>query len=204
MGGYCVRGIAGASRVVAMNDEGGRLGPYEIVRQSPTAFFAKADEARYVAYCLWQARSDPPAGPEFDGPSEHKSGSLFWGFLRESSLALELISKAVFAQRQTWSREPKPVPGSHNVPQLWKMAALPALPPHQEATLYEAWQILVWTGRYPAPTKDENDLYPEVKRARDLASTSNRQDSQLNRSRWDAFDEVYQVALSSFFHIEGP
>lgn len=161
-----------------MNEENARLGPYELVRQSPTAFLSKADEARYVAYCLWQARSDPPVGPEFDGPTEHKSSSSFWGFLRESSLSLELIGKAVFAQRQTGLYEPKPVPGSHNVPQLWRMASLPSLPPDQEAILYKAWQILVWAGRYPAPNKDDNDLYPEVNRARELAAGS-----QKNKSR---------------------
>ncbi|WP_206379292.1 hypothetical protein [Sphingobium yanoikuyae] len=182
-----------------MNEKSIQLGPYEVARQSPASFFSKADEARYVAYCLWQAKSDPPSGPDLDDDLHHQVKALLWGFMRESSLALELISKAVFAKNQMGADLPNPVPGSHNVPQLWKMAHLPALQPVQEIVLYDAWQTLTWVGRYPAPTRDDRDLYPEVDRVHKQAASAKRDTESPPLCRWDAFDEIYQIASRVFF-----
>jgi hypothetical protein len=85
-------------------------------------------------------------------------GSVLDAFRREASLSLELITKAVIAQRLQVGEDLgtiTEVPVIHDVPELWTDARLPELPPDDHARLIQARMYLQWAGRYPAPNKDE-------------------------------------------------
>ena len=72
---------------------------FETIRRDPHHFWAGADRARYSAYCLWKLR-DNPIDPEPIGSDLGAArAALFMAWLRESSVSLELITKAVFALR---------------------------------------------------------------------------------------------------------
>src|SRR5690606_3343480 len=78
---------------------------------------------------------------------------------REASVALELVTKAVIAQRVengTADMHVGSVPMTHNLPTLWANAKLPKLAKDDKGRLLKAKYILLWTGRYPAPKTDED------------------------------------------------
>ncbi|SDC38979.1 hypothetical protein SAMN05216337_1002349 [Bradyrhizobium brasilense] len=119
-----------------------RVSAYERRRRAPLHFEARASNAMHCARVLVEA-----------GPS-----ATYEGFAREASIALELIVKAVIAQRLEVGEDLGiiKVPVSHNVPQLWNHAKLPTLPPDDYGRLVRARVNLMWAGRYPAPNRDED------------------------------------------------
>jgi len=173
--------------------------PYEVARRSPLGFWSKADDARYVAYCLWTLRHGTPIDPAAIGGSiESAKGALFWGWLREISLALELIIKAVIAQKENFKDSPSSVPNSHNVPQLWKMADLPQTSWEQEYHLCSAHQVLQWLGRYSAPRKGTPDLFEARNTLRPDIKLGNTQMPMPIKMDWESFDALYQIALNAY------
>ncbi|MFB9059717.1 MULTISPECIES: hypothetical protein [Sphingobium] len=175
------------------------LDPYEVARKSPLHFWSKADNARYVAYCLWIMKEGEPIDPEpIGGELAQTRTALFEGWLRESSLALELIVKAAFAQGEAGKIDAKPVPSSHNVPQLWKMAGLPNLSKEEDGWLHVAYQVLQWSGRYAAPIKGKDDLCSAVEERRPRENFGSMTALKPMRSRWESFDALYQMACASF------
>jgi hypothetical protein len=73
------------------------LSIHEMRRRAPLHFSAKADNARFAAYVLWTM------GPEARRRCAEQigyDGLLSEAFFREASLALELMIKAVIAQRR--------------------------------------------------------------------------------------------------------
>jgi hypothetical protein len=111
---------------------------YEERRRAPLHFEGRAEGALGAASVLWNANSHA-------------------GFLREASLALELIIKAVIAQRLELGESLGSitrVPISHNVSQLWSHAKLPKPSEADYGRLVRARVVLMWAGRYPAPNKD--------------------------------------------------
>ena len=127
----CAAGRAGAGEDWRM------ISFYERRRRDPLYFQFGAADARLAARLL--------------------EGSGLDAFLREASLSLELITKAVIAQRLQVGENlgTSKVPVIHDVPKLWTYARLPALPPDDHARLIQARMYLQWAGRYPAPNKDE-------------------------------------------------
>ncbi|MDI3561295.1 hypothetical protein [Bradyrhizobium sp. Arg816] len=116
---------------------------YESRRRAPLHFEARASNALYCARVL----------------SETPTPGTYEGFAREASLALELIVKAVIAQRLEVGEDLGDitrVPANHNVPQLWASAKLPQLASDDYGRLVRARVNLMWAGRYPAPNKDEH------------------------------------------------
>jgi hypothetical protein len=78
------------------------LSVHEKRRRAPLHFWAKAENARLVAYVLWL--KDDPSERLSEAASNcgyrgTPSIAAHEGFLRESALALELIVKAVIAQK---------------------------------------------------------------------------------------------------------
>ena len=173
---------------------------YEATRMSPTALWSRADGSRYVAYCIWTLRQGQTIDPEpIGGDLEGAKEALFWGWLRESSLALELILKSVLAQTKLDQESAPSVPSTHNVPQLWKMAGLPKTSWQQEYFLASAYQVLSWAGRYSAPRKGTHDLFenresirPRIKLGRGTTPAPVKMD-------WDSFDTLYQIAQNAYF-----
>ena len=176
------------------------LDPYEATRLSPLGFWSKADGARYVAYCIWTLRCgtliDPaPIGGDIGGAKD----ALFWGWLRESSLALELIIKTVLAEKERLKDRPSSVPSSHNVSQLWKMADLPKTSWEQEYHLRSAHLVLQWFGRYSAPRKGGIDLFEMRDSLRPRVKLGNGQIPKPITMGWENFDTLYQTAQSEYF-----
>jgi hypothetical protein len=175
------------------------LDPYEVARQHPNHFWVRADNARYVAYCLWTLGhgTEEPIDPEAIGgePSQAR-GALFEGWLRESSLSLELIIKAAFSQLEHGRDNPSSVPSTHHIPQLWKMAKLPRVSDDEEFVLYSAFQVLQWFGRYAAPRKGNSDLFRELDSLRPRRSIG---DTKAMRLDWEGFDALYQIAEFAYF-----
>jgi hypothetical protein len=173
---------------------------YEWIRRSALGFWSKADGGRYLAFCMWTMRSgaliDPsPIGGEVEGAKS----ALFWGWLRESSLALELIIKAALAQKEDYREGRASVPSTHNLPQLWKMAQLPKTSLQQEDHLRSAHQVLQWSGRYSAPRRGSDDLHV----GRETSPHSKRDDkssaSLSLKMQWESFDTLYQMAQAAYF-----
>jgi hypothetical protein len=73
--------------------------------------------------------------------------ALSEAFQREASITLELITKAVIAQRLEVGEDlgVTKVPASYNVPQLWSQAKLPELPRDDYGRLVRARVCLMMT-----------------------------------------------------------
>jgi hypothetical protein len=128
--------------------------------------------------------------------------SVLDAFRREASLSLELITKAVIAQRLQVGEDLgtiTKVPVSHNVPKLWTEARLPALLPDDHGRLIQARVYLMWAGRYPAPNRDEDGERDEA----DLLEHG----TSLFRTRtprtfnWDDVERIYSTANHYFIEI---
>ncbi|WP_443970345.1 hypothetical protein [Sphingobium sp. CR28] len=177
--------------------------PYEAIRANPTEFWSKADGARYIAYCLWTLRHGQIIDPSpIGGDIEGAHTALFWGWLRESSLALELIVKAVLAQIGYRKEVPAKIPSTHNIPQLWKMAGLHRTSEQQEYFLATAHQTLSWAARYPGPLKGAPDLF-EPRESLGRRISVSVESTFSRKTRWDTFDELYQIAQSAFIAEQG-
>lgn len=172
---------------------------YEVARQSPIQFWSKADHARYSAYCLWTlAQSGPPDPTPIGGEWGRCKVALLESWLRESSLALELIVKAAFAQNEVQQPMPMSVPSTHDVPKLWAMAQLPRVNGQQAYHLQMAYQILQWSGRYAAPRKGRPDLFADMDRFRKRISVGRASHLEPIRVDWDSFEELYQIAFNRY------
>jgi hypothetical protein len=171
------------------SDQGGTtsFSAFEGRRRAPLHFEGRAAGALRAALVLSNAR-------------------LFDAFAREGSLALELIIKAVIAQRLEVGEVLTGitmVPASHNVPKLWADAKLPELPRDDKGRLIKARINLMWAARYPAPLKDadgERDHAELWEHTYDQDPTS-----PLFRTPhtfvWDDVDRIYSVANNCFWTL---
>jgi hypothetical protein len=131
---------------------------------------------------------------------------LWDGFTREGSLALELIIKAVIAQRLELGEDLGSitrVPATHKIPELWSQAKLPELPPADYGRLVSARVFLMWAGRYPAPNRDadgERDHADLWEYSYDQIPTSSmfRKPQSFD---WDDVDRIYSVANDFFWAL---
>ena len=178
---------------------------HERRRQAPLHFWAKADNARFTAHALWTL---PDPGQEKRARQINYNGNpaiaTEEAFYREASVALELIIKAVIAQRVEIGiamRHVVKVRATHDLVSLWKDAQLPALSSGDAHRLMIAKQTLYWAGRYAAPLKDEDF----EKEKSDMASledrlpfgTSNIFIITPRSFSWEDFDRIYQIAAES-------
>ncbi|MEO8381289.1 MAG: hypothetical protein ABI779_16645 [Acidobacteriota bacterium] len=169
---------------------------------------SSAAKARLSAFVLWKSID---RSAELGAECGHHGGdaglALGEAFSRESAIAIELIVKAVIARRmQKRGADPakEGVPATHDVPQLWKTAGLPALDEIDTYRLHLVKQTLVWSGRYATPRtpkawEQEN---------RELAAVEPRvEPTGRFRARtpigfsWDDFDRLYQIADTELTHL---
>jgi hypothetical protein len=180
---------------------------HDIRRRAPMHFFAKADNARFAAFAVWSIRdSDATETAKKLGYGGMTAIALSECFLRESALALELCIKAVIARRLEVGLDClglMKVPITHNVTDLWLKAKLPQLSNQQSASLAYAKLILLWAGRYAAPTDDRKyeEIFSEIDRF--LPKKKLGQISLAGSPRYDfeAFNELYKMASSALFEI---
>lgn len=172
------------------DEEGLEPTPFERRARAPMHFWGRAHDARRAAQLLWLATLEEP--------------QLTDPYRREAALALELIIKAVIAQRiengTQRARHARPAL-HHKLPELWKDACLPDLPRADHARLINAKYVLLWSGRYPVPREEaayrtedqEKQPYRQV-----VGKLGQRELFQEWSFCWDDFDRIFEIAADSF------
>jgi hypothetical protein len=140
-------------------------------------------------------------------------GDLDQAFFRETSVALELVIKAVIAQRIEVQKAQQHVTkvrtATHDLVSLWCDAELPSLPPDDQHRLMIAKELLIWAGRYAAPASPGADEKAEAAREKMalLQDTSPFDSMRLKTMGhsfdWDDFDRIFQVAATRFTELRG-
>jgi hypothetical protein len=118
----------------------------------------------------------------------------------ESAVALELIVKAVIARKMTAEgADPSKVgvPATHDLPALWKEAALPVLEREDHLRLLLFKSALVWSGRYATPRSAK--AWAEERKAQQPFESRPPEGSKLRGIKptsigWEDFDRLYKVA----------
>ncbi|MDI3336398.1 hypothetical protein QKW60_08275 [Defluviimonas aestuarii] len=171
---------------------------WDIRRKAPAHFWAKADNARFAAYVLsHQTALAQKAASAESGYMASTGIALTEGFLRESSIAMELILKAAILALS----DEVPPPFTHDVPRLWREAKLPKPSRDDSYRLQEMAMLLDWSGRYGAPRSNEKlerqlaDL-KRFERTERLGTLRIRKNIVLT---WEDFDRLYQVAAAAYF-----
>ncbi len=169
----------------------------DIRRLAPLHFEARAANARFAAWTLWKLSdgADPDEGKKAIGYTGSGSVALAEAWRRERSLALELIVKAVYAQRQEFEAQPRVVRATHDVLALWGEAGLPKLNQDDKLRLAVTYQLLQWAGRYAAPRAGSDGQSALI----DRYLTKHHISGTLYFNRmppfgWDEFDSLYQRA----------
>jgi hypothetical protein len=177
---------------------------HEMRRRAPLHFWAKADNARFAAYAI--STLDQEAQQRCAEQIGYGSGptiAIREAFFREASISLELIIKAVIAQRielDIAMDHVTRVKPTHDLVLLWEDAELPPLPPDDLHRLMIAKRALSWAGRYAAPMEDkhynkERDAMEPLVDKRPFG----RLHLILPRSfERNDFDRIYQVGYRSF------
>jgi hypothetical protein len=183
---------------------------HEMRRRAPLHYEARADNARFAAYAIVtldqkaQRRCAEQLG--YGGDPRAPMGEAFF---REAALALELIIKAVIAQRIEMGlamRHVVRVRPTHDLVALWGDAELSPLSPADQHRLMIARQGLVWSGRYAAPRRDEDyererremAAFPEE---RAIPPPSKLRAVRPRSFSWEDFDRIYQIASQSFWGL---
>jgi hypothetical protein len=174
-------------------------------RKAPLHFWAKADNARFVAHVLcFDSGEHDDKSADLIGYSGNPRIARREGFRREASISLELIIKAAIAQRIEAGISAKfvtQVRATHDVLSLWGDAGLPKPSKRDSLLLLLVRRTLLWSGRHAAPRDDvnhEKDLAQEaaIKGPRGKLSILNAQ-KPLSLG-WDDFERLYDVALDGF------
>jgi hypothetical protein len=164
---------------------------------------SSAAKARFSAYVLWHMLDDSRL-IEMARECGHLGGDFKLGiveaFRRESAVALELVVKAVIANRlQARAADPETegVPTTHDLPKLWKQANLPDLPREDRYRLQLVKSVLMWSGRYATPRTVK--AWEEENRAFDaLEEPPPNSGTFIFRTPvtvgWTEFDRLYQIA----------
>ena len=169
-------------------------------------WISSAEKAWFAAYLLWNMRDEAKL-KEVVRECDYKNGdsdlAVIEAFRRESGVALELIIKAVIAQRIE-ARQANPategVPANHDIPSLWSQAKLPELPREDKYRLLLVKQTLMWSGRYATPRtvqawEEENKMFDA------LEYPPNEPGKFVFRRPitvgWSDFDRLYQAANAS-------
>jgi len=176
-------------------------------RQAPLHFEARADNARFTACILYSTLPTELLGQLTDSAGYGGSPkiAMYEGFIREATLALELIVKAVIAQRLELQVAPEGVSTirtTHDLPSLWKDAGLRTLARKDQALLVAAKRVLIWSGRYAAP-KSDADLVREEKAYEALFPRTKGSifSKPADYIDWDGFDRIYQIAAGEFWDL---
>lgn len=169
----------------------------DIRRLAPLHFEARAANARFAAWKLWKLSDgkDTDEGKQTIGYTGSGSVALAEAWRRERSLALELIVKAVYAQRQEFEAQPKVVRATHDVLALWGEAGLPKLSQDDKLRLAVTYQLLQWAGRYAAPragSDGQNALIDRYLTKHHISGTLYF--TRMPPFDWDEFDSLYQRA----------
>lgn len=181
---------------------------HEMRRRAPMHYWAKADNARFAAYVLWSVSSEAQAKAAETTSYGGTTGiALFESFRREAAIALELVVKAVIAQRIELGiamEHVRRVRPTHDLPSLWADAELPTLPVDDQHRLLIARSILIWSGRYAAPREDQVYEQEKVDEQGLEDTVSDNGQFKIIRPRsisWEDMDRIFQVASSTLWSL---
>ena len=173
---------------------------WEKRRKAPFHFYAKASNARMSAYILSHIRENSYADLKSEaGYGGDPAIALREGFLREASIALELILKAILCLKK--NEAPRAI---HDVYELWSEADLPKLSEEDSYRLAHMTQLLYWSGRYAAP-KTDRDLSRSYERIDKHQKTEQLGKYTVHRTTklgWEEFDVIYQTAHRHFWDLD--
>ena len=159
---------------------------WDLRRRAPAHFWARAENAYTCAKVL------------FDQEGETHNLALHEGFIRESSIALELILKALIAEQSNAAP-----PNSHDVFDLSNRANLPKLSSDDLMRLTEVTEVLYWSGRYAAPTSDANlkkgeERSKKYQSSKPIGSTVIISPTPYG---WDEFEKLFRIVLNQNFEL---
>ncbi|MFO1099566.1 MAG: hypothetical protein U1E81_15210 [Xanthobacteraceae bacterium] len=180
---------------------------HEMRRRAPLHYEVKADNARFSAYLLWKMSNDDNQKLAAElGYAGTPRGALIEAFRREAAIALELMIKAVIAQRiesGIAKANIDKVKPTHNLPKLWNDASLPELDSDGKRTLLIAKRVLFWSGRYAAPKRDSDFIKDQAEFDQLKSEPSSAQNDLLRFGlfNWSDIDKVYRVAAGSFWAL---
>ena len=172
---------------------------WDLRRKAPLHFEAKADNARMSAYVLSHIDNNVADRLALAaGYGDTHSIALHEAFRRESSIALELILKAILCIKT--KRAPR---NTHDVYELWSKAGLPDLSEDDSYRLAEMTEILSWSGRYAAPTNDKNldkpnERFEKHQKTKPFGKLKIIAPTELG---WKEFDAIYQIAVLYFWEL---
>lgn len=169
-------------------------------RKAPFHFLSKADNARMSAYVLFHTKDGLAA--DLASAAGYKGSTcvaLGEGFIREASIALELILKAIVCIKRK-----APPPNTHDIYGLWSQAGLPALSNDDSYRLVVMTQTLYWSGRYAAPKSDKDFIKSETllkkfQRTKTLGQLRVVMSTPLG---WSEFNALYQIAHDQFWQLD--
>ncbi len=173
-------------------------------QQAPLHFEAKANNARFSAYCLFHFQQDDLARDlcaltERIDYSGTYSIALHESYRRESAIAMELILKAVIAARLEKIASDRGFPKHHKIPDLWDEAGLQKLEDEDRLKLRYYQMILEWAGRYIAP-KDYKTWLRDIDETQPPSEKGALLSAQVSLE-WDDFDFLYSIAKTEFYKI---
>jgi hypothetical protein len=177
----------------------------DIRRKAPLHFWQRSNNARAAAWALWSL-------PEGSIPFDEQIGydgtprvALYEGFRREAAISIELVIKAVIARQLELGcakGSTSEVPQSHDIPKLWDVANLPKLDLSGRRLLVSVKWILIWSGRYPAPTNDRSRIQQEAEfdaLAPPFKGTFRIQ--KIQGFGWPEFEILWKPAASKFWEL---
>lgn len=173
---------------------------FEWRRLATAWWYGKADNARFAALALAQLTDDAALKvAEVVNYHGTTSVALNEAFLREASIALELIVKAVIAQTlELRNADPAivGVPPTHDLPALWLEAGLTSVSLEDQYRLFRFKTILIWAGKYPTPKSErvwekEMDVFRRLEEP--LKSDGKLFLNPISCSAED-FDRLYKIA----------
>lgn len=182
---------------------------WEIRRRAPLHYWAKAENAKFVAYILTHSQGEMVRDlSEKSNYGGTPSVAIREGFLREASIATELMIKAVIAQRierQVSSLNLREIPANHRLNELWRSAELPLLERNDQYGLTLMKVILYWSGRYAAPIRDR-DGYRDREDLDKLIPMKYQSKLGIKIRTmptfgWDEFENIYRIAAKSFWEL---
>ena len=173
---------------------------WEKRRKAPFHFYAKASNARMSAYILSHIRENSYGDLASEaGYGGDPAYALYESFLREASISLELISKAILCLKK--NEAPR---FTHDVYELWSEADLPKLSEEDSYRLAYMTQVLYWSGRYAAP-KADRDLSGSYGRLEKHQKAEQLGKYKVHRTPmlgWKEFDLIYQIAHQNFWDLD--
>lgn len=175
---------------------------WQLRREASGHYLAKAWNSRFTTYLLSAQTNEGLAEAARNlGYSDTPEIASWEAMLREGALCIELVLKAVIAERiRRKQSSVAKVPMSHALDRLWADAALEPLERADQLRLLKLKQILFWSGRYGAPRKDEDvgREQEEMDKLRDVEAIGTLGSMKIYRDLSLEFEDIDRIFMRAF------